>query len=65
MEVIAIPKIIVGCQHCNSGKQLLLIGAKPSYVSKRAIYNFIPKKRHAKARFIGDCQSPTDLYDDV
>ena len=47
---------------CPSSK---LSGDPESSPSKREMYNFMPEKRHAKARVIADCQSPTDLFDGV
>ena len=49
-----------GC--CPSAK---LSGEKESGVSKRAIYNFLPVRRHCKAWSIFDTQSPSDIFDGV
>lgn len=49
-----------GC--CPSAK---LSGEKESGVSKRAIYNFLPVRRHCKTWSIFDTQSPADIFDGV
>lgn len=42
-----------------------LSGEKESGVSKRALYNFMPVRRHMKTWVIGDSQSPSDIFDGV
>jgi len=47
---------------CPSAK---LSGEKQSGVSKRAMYNFMPERRHAKTWIGADGQSPDDVFDGV
>lgn len=47
---------------CPSAK---LSGEKQSGVSKRAMYNFMPERRHSKTSIGADGQSPDDIFDGV
>ena len=42
-----------------------LSGDPESAESKRAGYNFMPERRHAKTWVFIDCQSPSDLFDGI